>query len=146
MSEPVFDIKLVRGPVRDHAWEPFPQAGGAECVFLGRTRSEAHPKHGELIELHYEAYEEMALGVLKELARKAASKFDCLAVRVHHAVGDVPIGEASVVVNVVCDHRDMAFVACRFLIDSLKEQAPIWKQEVWADGTTWAAGTLVPNR
>jgi len=135
------DVKLVRGPVRDESWQPFPQPAGAECVFLGRTRAETHATHGELTLLRYEAYDAMALRVLEDLAREAVERFDCMAVRVHHAVGDVPAGEASVVVNVVCGHRDMAFQACRFLIDSLKASAPIWKQEVWADGTTWSQGT-----
>ncbi len=64
-------------------------------------------------------------------------------VRIHHAVGEVPVGEASVLVQVVCGHRAKAFEACRFLIDRLKATAPIWKQELWADGTSWSKGTPV---
>jgi molybdopterin synthase catalytic subunit len=70
-------------------------------------------------------------------------KFGCLAVRMHHALGEVPPGEASVLVQVVCGHRDMAFAACRFLIDELKAKAPIWKREQWTDGSTWSAGQVV---
>jgi molybdopterin synthase catalytic subunit len=87
----------------------------------------------------------MALRVLRELAQEAAGRFECMTVRIHHAVGEVPLGEASVLVQVVCGHRGASFQACRFLIDRLKEQAPIWKREEWEDGTTWADGAVVPE-
>lgn len=146
MSEAVIDVQLAHGPVREVARENIPEAVGAECVFLGRTRAESHPKHGALTLLRYEAYEPMAKTVLEDLARDAVQRFGCLAVRVHHATGDVAVGEASVLVNVITGHRDKAFEACRFLIDTLKEKAPIWKQEVWADGTTWSPSAQVPAR
>ena len=143
-GKPIIDVQLVRGPVQDESWQPFPQPAGAECVFFGRTRAESHPEHGSLTRLHYEAYEEMALRVLSDLARDAVSRFGCLAVRIRHAIGEVPVGEASVAVNVVCGHRDNSFEACRFLIDALKASAPIWKQEVWADGKTWSPSASIP--
>lgn len=146
MSAAVIDVQLAQGPVRDVAWENIPGAVGAECMFLGRTRGESHPKHGALTLLRYEAYEPMAKSVLEDLARDAVQRFGCLAVRVHHATGDVAVGEASVLVNVITGHRDKAFEACRFLIDTLKEKAPIWKQEVWADGTTWSRSAQIPAR
>lgn len=136
----IIDVQLLRQPVTAVPFDPFPQPAGAECVFLGRTRVETHPEHGRLQRLWYESYEPMALLMLRELAERAVERFDCLAVRVHHAVGEVPPGDASVVVQVVCGHRDAAFRACRFLIDELKQSAPIWKREQWQDGTTWAEG------
>ncbi len=81
--------------------------------------------------------------MLCELADEASRLFECQMVRVHHAVGEVAIGEASVLVQVVAGHRDKAFAACRFLIDKLKTTAPIWKRELWADGTSWSTGTPV---
>jgi molybdopterin synthase catalytic subunit len=123
--------------------EPFPPGAGAECVFVGRTRVERHPGHGSLRRLSYEAYRPMALRLLRDLAEEATRRFGCQAVRVHHAVGVVDPGQASVLVQVACGHRDAAFEACRFLIDRLKEIAPIWKREEWQDGTTWARGTPV---
>lgn len=80
---------------------------------------------------------------MRELAEQAISRFECTAVRLHHAMGDVAVGEASVLVQVACGHRDQAFTACRFLIDELKRHVPIWKREVWQDGTTWAEGVPV---
>jgi molybdopterin synthase catalytic subunit len=137
----LIDVSLLDHPVDGRPLEPFPQRAGAECVFLGRTRLEDHPEHGLLEGLRYEAHRGMAEQVLRGLAETAARQYDCLAVRIHHAVGEVPIGAASVLVQVACGHRVQAFDACRFLIDRLKCSAPIWKQEQWADGTTWSPGT-----
>lgn len=137
-SEPIIDIKLVNHPVSVSAIKPFPEQAGAECIFLGRTRSDTHPDHGNLVRLEYEIYTTMAVQQLQDLAQQAINQFDCLAVRIHHSLGTVQIGEASVLVQVVCDHRDSSFKACRFLIDQLKQVVPIWKREMWADGYTWS--------
>ena len=77
------DIRVVRGPVRYAALESFPSPAGAECVFLGRTRAETHPVHGDLASLDYHAYESMAESVLHELARQAVAQHGCLFVRLH---------------------------------------------------------------
>ena len=138
---PYIDVQIVSQPVLYAALEPFPQPAGAEAVFLGRTRQEQHPEHGRLTTLSYEAYQPMAEQQLRELAVRACREHDLRAVRIHHAIGDIPDGAASVLVQVAAGHRDEAFAACRWLIDTLKETVPIWKREVWADGATWAAGT-----
>ncbi len=137
------DVQILDRPVRAHAVRPFPESAGAECAFLGRTRKEEHPQHGTLRRLSYEAYVPLARRTLDELAESAARQFNCDVVRIHHAVGEVPVGEASVLVQVVCGHRAKAFEACRFLIDRLKSTVPIWKREQWADGTSWSQGTPV---
>ena len=120
--------------------EPLPTGAGAEGVFLGRTRLEHHPDHGALRHLDYDAYRPMARAVLEQLAHRAIEAHGCFAVRLHHALGVVRPGEASVLVQVLTGHRAASFAACRFLIDTLKAEAPIWKKEVWADGTTWSEG------
>ena len=137
------DIRLLDRPVLFMPIEPFPHAAGGECVFLGRTRVEHHPQHGRLIRLSYEAYAPMAEQVLHDLACQAQAQFGCLFIRIHHAICEVPPGQASVLVQVACGHRAAAFDACRFLIDQLKSHAPIWKREVWQDGVTWSAGVPV---
>ncbi|MHC5023958.1 MAG: molybdenum cofactor biosynthesis protein MoaE [Planctomycetota bacterium] len=145
MSSPEvsIDVRLLDHPVEARPWDPFPPGAGAECVFLGRTRLERHPEHGLLTRLSYEAYRPMAERVLQDLAARAAARFGCLAIRLHHAIGEVPPGAASVLVQVAAAHREEAFAAARFLIDSLKQEAPIWKREAWADGSTWSAGAAV---
>lgn len=95
------------------------------------------------MKLSYEAYRPLAERTLRDLAARAAHEHGCLFVRIHHSIGEVPPGEASVLVQVLCGHRAEAFAACRFLIDALKQEAPIWKREQWASGATWAQGQPV---
>ena len=142
-SEPIIDIELVNHPVSVSAIEPFPAQAGAECIFLGRTRGATHPDHGKLVRLEYEVYTTMAVQQLRDLAQQSISQFDCLAVRIHHSLGIIQIGQASVLVQVACGHRDKSFEACRFLIDQLKKVVPIWKCEVWEDGFTWSESATI---
>ena len=137
-----FDIQLCPNPV---AYQPlsFPESGGAEAVFLGRTRAEMHSEHGPLTGLDYEAHEKLALSTMQQLALETAERFGCLCIRLHHAVGPVPIGEASVLIQVACAHRDASFLAGRYLIDELKTRVPIWKREMWQSGHSWSAGQPV---
>lgn len=83
----------------------------------------------------------MAREALDQLAEQALHRWSPLAIRIHHALGPVHIGEASVVIQVVCLHRAEAFEACHWLIDELKTHVPIWKQEIWKAGTSWSHGT-----
>lgn len=144
-SNPITDVRIIEQPVRMFDFEPFPTAGGGECIFLGRTRLEVHAEFGRLLSLRYEAYREMAERVLNDLAKLSIERFGCIAVRIHHAIGEVKCGEASVLVQVVCGHRDKAFDACRFLIDRLKTNAPIWKREQWERGESWSKSGLQPG-
>jgi len=113
---------------------------GGECVFIGRTRPELNPTHGELLALNYDCYQEMASQELHALAREARSRFAVNHIKVTHSIGKVAINEASVVIAVGSDHREEAFLASRFMINVLKQRVPIWKQEVWAEGLTWSDG------
>jgi molybdopterin synthase catalytic subunit len=84
-----------------------------------------------------------------ELQKCAMEAIDCFSIRyvaATHAIGRVAVGEASVVIAVSSNHRSDAFTACRFIIDVLKERVPIWKQEMWADGTTWKEGNLLQQK
>ena len=138
------DISLCDGPIGpiELVW---PQDCGAECTFLGRTREESHPVYGPLIRLEYEAYRPMAEKVLAELADKAISRFSCRAVRIAHSQGAVQPGQASVAIQVATAHRAEAFAACRFLIDRLKNELPIWKRQIWAQGESFVDGCPPPS-
>ena len=115
------------------------RAGGV-CVFVGTTRRWTEGTETEL--LTYEAYEAMATTELNRLADQAAGQWSVLRCAVLHRLGEVAVGEASVIVGVACAHRDAAFAACRWLIDSLKTEVPIWKREAFADGqTVWVASS-----
>lgn len=113
---------------------------GGESIFVGRTRPENNATHGALLALQYDCYQEMAENELRKLAEEAINRLEVRHIRVTHSVGRVAIDEASVVIAVASDHRDDACTACRFMIDLLKQRVPIWKQEMWEDGTTWHKG------
>jgi molybdopterin synthase catalytic subunit len=121
-------------------------AAGAVAVFLGTTRAETQPDGRALIALDYEAYPAMAGAQLRDLAEGARARWPVLRVAVLHRTGRVAVGEPSVLVAVATPHRSEAFEACRWLIDTLKAEATIWKQEVWSDGrTSWVTGTRPPS-
>ena len=114
-----------------------PRAGGI-AVFLGTTRAERHPDGVDLIALDYDAYPEMAAAQLRQLAAQARTRWPIIRLSLLHRTGRVPLAEPSVLVAVATPHRADAFEACRYLIDTLKAEAAIWKKEVWSDGTgTW---------
>lgn len=135
------EVQLIEGPLSSA--HPPPHDGGGACSFEGRTRPEHHPEHRDLISLEYEAYPPLAIRTLQDLAQAASDRWPCRRIDIHHATGIVLVGEISVRIHVASDHRCDAFEACRWLIDSLKQQAPIWKREHWADGTTWVDGVPV---
>lgn len=111
---------------------------GAVSVFVGTTRGTFDGK--VVVRLEYEAYEAMAVKQLAALCRTVRAKHpDVLHVAVHHRLGVVAVGEASVVIAVSSAHRREAIEACHFAIDELKATVPIWKREVYADGSTWKA-------
>jgi molybdopterin synthase catalytic subunit len=111
------------------------RAAGGITVFLGTTRSERHSDGRELIALDYEAYPDMATAQLCDLAARARGRWPVLRLAVLHRTGRVPVGEPSVLIAVSTPHRAEAFEACRWLIDTLKAEAAIWKKEIWSDGS-----------
>jgi len=108
---------------------------GALVTFEGTTRSPSEGREVRLLE--YEAYETRALKQLRTLAEEAAEQFGLGGVLAVHRIGDVPIGEPSVVVACVAPHRAEAFEGARWLIDRIKADVAIWKKEIFADGEGW---------
>jgi molybdopterin synthase catalytic subunit len=111
-----------------------PEAGAID-IFIGTTRNDSGGK--QVLSLEYEAYEPMALRLMEEIAAEARVRWPIHSIAIVHRVGHVDVGEASVVVAVSAGHRKEAFDACRFAIDKLKTEVPIWKKEVFADGEVW---------
>ena len=105
---------------------------GAVVTFAGTTRD--HNEGAEVLSLSYEIYTEMAQKAMCGLFEEAVKRFPITRARVAHRLGEVPVGEASVVVVVASPHRGPAFEACRFLMDRLKDEVPIWKREKLRDG------------
>jgi len=117
---------------------------GAAVVFEGVVRN--HTRGRQTLYLDYEAYEEMALKKMEELAAEALRQFKVREVALIHRLGRLEIGEVSVLIVVAAAHRGAAFEACRWLIDTLKRTVPIWKKEYFEDGAVWADGEPFPER
>jgi molybdopterin synthase catalytic subunit len=115
---------------------------GAAVVFEGVVRN--HTRGRQTLYLDYEAYEEMALKQMEELAELALEQFSVRDVCLVHRLGRLEIGETSVLIVVTSAHRGAAFEACRWLIDTLKRKVPIWKKEYFVDGAVWADGEPFP--
>jgi MoaE-MoaD fusion protein len=110
------------------------RAGGI-ATFTGTVRRQSRGR--EVTHLEYEAYAEMAEDVMAKLAADLLARHGLCAVAIHHRVGRLEIGEASVVIAVSAPHRQAALEACREAIDTLKETVPLWKKEVYEGGEEW---------
>lgn len=108
---------------------------GAIATFVGTTRIASRGR--TVHHLEYEAYEGMAENVMAEIAASLKQRYDLCEVAIHHRVGRVEIGDASVVIAVSAAHRQDALAACKDAIDTLKEQVPLWKKEVYEGGEEW---------
>lgn len=108
---------------------------GAVALFVGVVREFTGEKR--TVCLHYEAYGEMARREMAKIAREIQKRWPGARVAIGHRVGELGIGEASVIVAVATPHRQAAFEAARYGIDTIKERVPIWKKEMWEDGESW---------
>ncbi len=110
-------------------------ANGAIVVMSGMVRNNTDGK--AVVALEYQAYEPMAIAVFKQIAAEIRHRWaDVTHVVIHHRTGKLTVGEISVLVAIGCPHRTEAFDACQYAIDTLKHNAPIWKKEIWQDGST----------
>ncbi len=109
-------------------------ASGGIVTFEGATRAQFDSGHGQLERLDYEAYETMARRQLEQLAREALARWGLGRVAIVHRIGPVAIADVSVMIAVAGGHRTESFEACRWLIDKLKQDVPIWKKDVYQDG------------
>lgn len=119
-------------------WVSTPECGGID-VFIGTVRNATKGK--AVIRLEFEAYEAMALSEMQKIAEQTIAKWPVLRIAIHHRVGVLAIGEVPVIIAVSAAHRDAAFDACRYAIDTLKQTVPIWKKEVFEDGEVWVGAT-----
>jgi molybdopterin synthase catalytic subunit/molybdopterin converting factor small subunit len=108
---------------------------GAIATFTGTVRNVSRDR--DVRHLEYDAYAEMAEEVMAELAARLRARYDVHAVAIHHRIGRVEIGDATVVIAVSAPHRHDALAACRDAIDELKETVPVWKKEVYQGGEEW---------
>jgi molybdopterin synthase catalytic subunit len=108
---------------------------GAIATFVGTTRARARGR--DVVRLEYEAYEGMAEAEMARIAQALLERYELTDVAIHHRVGVVGVGETSIVIAVSAPHRAHALAACKDAIDTLKQTVPLWKREVYADGSLW---------
>jgi molybdopterin synthase catalytic subunit len=140
-------FRIVREPIEQHALETVVRSGdGGVVTFLGIVREDADD--GRLVSaLRYEAFESMALREFEAIAQEVRERFGDVRVAIVHRIGELRVGEISVAVLAAAAHRAPAFNACRYAIDQVKQRAPIWKQERYADGSAlWKAGADIGTR
>ena len=124
--------RLLRGP------------DGAVVIFDGVARDNTRGRRTRHLE--YEGYEEMALKTMRQIGDEVHEKWPGIdRVGVRHRLGRIEIGESSVVIVVTSPHRKVAFEACHYAIDRLKQIVPIWKKEYFEDGAVWVQGEAWPE-
>ncbi|HXW04776.1 MAG TPA: molybdenum cofactor biosynthesis protein MoaE [Vicinamibacterales bacterium] len=111
---------------------------GAVATFVGLVRD--HNLGRRVRWLEYEAYAPLALRAFERIAGEAAARWPSVRLAVHHRIGRVEIGEASVVIAAAAPHRADAFAACRYAIERVKQIAPVWKHEHFEGGDVWIEG------
>ena len=111
---------------------------GAVVTFLGLVRN--HNVGRSVRYLEYEAYEPLALKAFERIAQEAQERWRGVRLALHHRVGRLDIGEASVAIAAASAHRCEAYAACRYAIERVKQIAPVWKHEYFEGGDVWIEG------
>ena len=114
-----------------------PVGPGAVITFVGVVRNANAGRR--VLRLEYEGYEPLAVRALERIGREVADRWK-VRLAVHHRLGTLEIGEASVIIAVASPHRADAFAACRYVIERIKQIAPIWKHEFFEGGDVWIEG------
>lgn len=108
---------------------------GGIALFVGTVRNNTKGKN--VIRLDFSSYRPMAVKELNKIVLSAMEKYDIKKIAIHHAEGELKIGDIPVIIAVSSAHRQAAFDACQYAIDTLKETVPIWKKEYFDDGEVW---------
>ncbi|MCR2804355.1 molybdenum cofactor biosynthesis protein [Paenibacillus soyae] len=126
-SEPIATDDVLRKViVKEH---------GASLAFVGTTREWTEGQR--TVHLEYEAYEPMAVAMMKQIGDEIAERWPGALCAISHRIGVVGLAETSVVIAVSAPHRESCYDASRYAIERLKQIVPIWKKEIWADGSEW---------
>lgn len=135
----MIDIQILSTPLSVENCRNFVAApeAGAIVDFIGTVRRQTQGK--SVVQLEFETYEAMALSEMRKIAEEALVRFPVLRISMHHRTGVLDIGEVPVVIAVSSAHREAAFSACQYCIDTLKQTVPIWKKEIFEDGEVWVA-------
>jgi len=137
MASDNFRFGLVEGPIVTSLVQEWVAGADAGCTvhFAGTVRDRAQGK--QVLRLEYDAYPEMVENELAAIAAEVTQQHQVLRIAVQHSRGVVAAGETSVVIAIASAHRAAAFAAAVQFMDELKQRVPIWKREVYADGSSW---------
>jgi molybdopterin synthase catalytic subunit len=108
---------------------------GAQCIFLGQVRADEKDK-SRVQSIHYSAYAEMAEKEFEKIKKDTVNKFSLSTIKILHSVGEVKCGEISVLVLVSSAHRGECFESLKFIVNEIKTKVPIWKKEIYDDGSS----------
>ena len=111
---------------------------GAVATFIGIVRD--HNQDRRVTRLEYEAYEPLAVKALEQICHEACAEWPDVRLGVHHRIGRLSIGDASIIIAAASAHRADAFSACRYVIERVKQIVPIWKHEFFEGGEVWIEG------
>ena len=123
------------------------EKNGAESIFVGKVRNENSGK--QVVGVTYDAHDQAAIKSFESICKNAQNKFDKDAkIFLEHVKGYAPVGEISILIAIGSGHRDEAFKICRYILEEVKKQSPIWKKEHYADGKEeWLPGhSLRPKK
>lgn len=115
---------------------------GASLAFVGTTREWTHGRR--TIKLEYEAYEQMAVATMQQIGDEITLRWPGTLCAITHRIGVVELAESSVVIAVSAPHRESCYEASRYAIERLKQIVPVWKKEIWEDGSEWKGHQLGP--
>jgi len=131
LSPEPFSVDAVQQFVSD-------ESAGAVAMFTGTARTVSSLTPGRtVLRLEYEAYEEMAMRVLREIGENIISSHQIKKIALVHRIGVVPVGEISLIAAVSAQHRAPAFDGLRDAVEQIKKKLPVWKKEVYSDGSHW---------
>jgi molybdopterin synthase catalytic subunit len=116
-------------------------SAGALSVFIGNVRNRG--RSGNVSEIYYEAYSEMAEQEMREIEKEAQTKWGIKKLVAIHRIGNIKVGESSIIIGVSSEHRHEAFEACKYIINNVKTRVPIWKKEISRESQKWADGILL---
>jgi molybdopterin synthase catalytic subunit len=116
-------------------------SAGALSIFIGNVRN--HGRSGNVSEIYYEAYSDMAEEKMREIENEAQTKWGIKKLVAIHRIGNIKVGETSIIIGVSSEHRHEAFEACKYIINNVKTRVPIWKKEISKESQKWADGVLL---
>ena len=127
-------LQVVMSEIEDNS-------AGAVSIFIGKVRNRG--KFGNVSEIYYEAYREMAEEKMREIENEARKKWNIKKLAAIHRIGNLKVGETSIIIGVCSEHRHEAFEACKYIINSVKNRVPIWKKEISDESQKWTDGILL---